>query len=32
MQAVSLNIALEQKENTSFTTCKDQTDVISIIF
>jgi len=24
MQAMSLNFALSQKENTSFTTCKDQ--------
>jgi len=24
MQAMSLNFALAQKENTSFTTCKDQ--------
>ena len=26
MQAMSLNFALAQKENTSFTTCKDQSE------
>ena len=30
MQAMSLNFALAQKENTSFTTCKDQSESLRI--